>query len=334
MLTIMWGHIVIGESAKFVYAFHIPLFFFLSGMVFRPERYNNSFPVFVKRKIQTLILPYIVYSVITWVIWALFSYLTHSPVGSYWTPLFETLIARGSGGYLIHNVPLWFIPCLFVIELSYYWICKLKVSVAIAISVVFSAVGYIIVNRVDFFDFTTLPWSIEVAMMAMIFYCLGHQMVKYIGYSKVQEMVDRRKWLSFLLMLIAFCMVYIGSQLNGQPSMGHANIHNPLLFYPTALIGVFGMLVLSCLFALSKLNLKGCFNGLKWFGRNSFIAMAIHNPIKGFIVVALSFLMHANTIQIMSDTLTSFVAWLLCLIITTVGMICISKLKQSVKKLS
>ena len=115
MLTIMWGHIVIGESTKFVYAFHIPLFFFLSGMVFCPDRYNNSFPLFVKRKIQTLILPYFIYSVITWGIWAVFSYLTHSTVASYWAPLFETFIARGSGGYLIHNVPLWFIPCLLCI---------------------------------------------------------------------------------------------------------------------------------------------------------------------------------------------------------------------------
>jgi fucose 4-O-acetylase-like acetyltransferase len=34
MLTIMWGHIATGNSVSFVYAFHIPLFFFLSGMVF------------------------------------------------------------------------------------------------------------------------------------------------------------------------------------------------------------------------------------------------------------------------------------------------------------
>lgn len=330
MLTIMWGHIATGASVRFVYAFHIPLFFFLSGMVFRPDKYT-SFGPFVKRKVQTLIVPYIIYSIITWGIWAAFSYLTHSSVDSYWSPLFETLIARGSEGYLVHNVPLWFVSCLFVVELSYYWISKLKDGWVLLISVLLAPLGYILVNYVKFFDFTTLPWSIEVAMLAMIFYCLGHQIVKHFGYSKVQDIVGGKKLLSFVLMLIAFCLVYIGSQLNGQPSMGHANIHNPALFYPTALAGVLGMLIMSCLFSLSKLNLKGRFNGLKWFGQNSFIAMAIHNPIKGFIIIALAYLFHTGKMDIMRSTPTALLAWLICIFTTVICMIIIVKFKKRIK---
>ena len=40
MLTILWGHIrLTGWSNEFVYAWHIPLFFFLSGMVFNKNKY-------------------------------------------------------------------------------------------------------------------------------------------------------------------------------------------------------------------------------------------------------------------------------------------------------
>ncbi len=119
MLTIMWGHIAANKSVTFVYAFHIPLFFFLSGMVFVQYKYPD-FKSFVKRRIQTLIVPYIIYSFITWTIWALFSYATHARADSYWMPLMQTFIAQGSEGYLVHNVPLWFVSCLFVVELAYY----------------------------------------------------------------------------------------------------------------------------------------------------------------------------------------------------------------------
>lgn len=25
-------------------------------------------------------------------------------------------IAQGSGGYMQHNIPMWFVPCLFIVE--------------------------------------------------------------------------------------------------------------------------------------------------------------------------------------------------------------------------
>lgn len=327
----MWGHIATGASVSFVYAFHIPLFFFLSGMVFRPDKYT-SFGPFVKRKLQTLIVPYIIYSAVTWGIWAAFSYLTHSSIDSYWSPLFETLIARGSEGYLVHNVPLWFVPCLFVIELSYYWISKLKDIWVVLISVILAVLGYSAVNYGQFFDFTTLPWSIEVAAMAMVFYCLGHLTIKHCGYSKVQEMVGDKKTLSVVLMVVSFVLVYFGSMLNGSPSMGHADIHNPLIFYPTALLGILGMLILSCLISLSRTNVNGHLKCIKWFGQNSFIAMAIHNPIKGVIVVALAYLFHCGKIDIMRNTPTALLALLICLAATVFCMICIVRFKKRYKR--
>ena len=42
MLAIIWGHIrLTGWSNAFVYAWHIPLFFFLSGMVFNKCKYAD-----------------------------------------------------------------------------------------------------------------------------------------------------------------------------------------------------------------------------------------------------------------------------------------------------
>ena len=73
MFAIIWGHILLhGWSNLFVYSFHIPLFFFLSGMVFNGAKYDSLWQL-VKRRVKTLLLPYLLFSVLTWIIWILFN---------------------------------------------------------------------------------------------------------------------------------------------------------------------------------------------------------------------------------------------------------------------
>lgn len=329
MLTIMWGHIATGKSITFVYAFHIPLFFFLSGMVFVKEKYLN-FGSFVKRRIQTLIIPYFIYSFITWAIWAVFSYISHAKVDSYWMPLLQTFIAQGSMGYLVHNVPLWFVSCLFLVELAYYWIAKLSDIWNVSICILLAIASYMLVNYCSFFDFTTLPWSIDVAMAALIFYSTGNLFVKHIGHEKFKEYVLRNKVLSILFVFALFLIVYWLGVQNGKVSMGHNHIRNPFIFYPTAYFGILAMLsfamVLSFWLKESKLG-----NGVKWFGQNSFIAMAIHNPIKGFVIYGLATLLGKEKNEVMRGTWTALLALIITLAVTVLFMFLIVKFKERKK---
>lgn len=331
MLTIIWGHVAAGKSVTFVYTFHIPLFFFLSGMVFVKGKYPD-FLSFVKRKTQTLIVPYIIYSFVTWVIWAVFSYATHANVASYWMPLLETFIGQGSEGYLVHNVPLWFVTCLFAMELLYYWISKLSDLWNVIVCVLLAVASWLLVNKCEFFDFTTLPWSLEVAMAALVFYSSGHLLVKNIGHQKMEETVYGKKWLSFVIMLGLFVLTYLGGVMNGKVSMGHANLHNPIIFYPAAFIGVSAVIILSLLITGSKFVKTKLWGALIWFGQNSFIAMSIHNPIKGFIVVALASLMGIGVMDVRKDTLSSLLALLITLTVTVVLMYIIVRIKARIKK--
>lgn len=331
MLTIMWGHIAVGKSVTFVYAFHIPLFFILSGMVFTQNKYPD-FKSFVKRRIQTLIIPYIIYSFITWAIWAMFSYVTHVKVESYWMPLLQTFIAQGSEGYLVHNVPLWFVSCLFVVELVYYWISKLPDVWNVIVCLLLAIMSHVLINYCTFFDFTTLPWSIEVAMAAIIFYASGHLFIKNVGHQRFEQFVNKKRWFSFLLMLVLFFVVYYGGLYNGKVSMGHASIHNPFIFYPIGFIGVFAFIIMCSLIAQSKVNDHKWMQGVKWFGQNSFIAMAIHNPIKGFVIVALASVLGMEKMNVMRGTATSILALLITIVVTAAIMVMIVKIKNSKRK--
>lgn len=329
MLTVMWGHIALGVSATFVYTFHMPLFFFLSGMVFEKEKYPE-FKVFVKRRVQTLLIPYVIYSFVTWIVWASYSYILHQSVESYWMPLLQTFIAQGSGGFLVHNVPLWFVTCLFVIEMVYYFLARCKDVVNVIICVVLAALGYNLINKVSFFDFTLLPWSLEVVMLALIFYSLGNLFVKHIGNEKFKNIILKYRLISWIVVIVLFVIVYKIGVKNGRLSMGHSNIGNPWIFYPIAIVGTMAMLIISMLLSDLFKNLK-VNNAITWFGRNSFIAMAIHNPIKGFVVVAYALICGVSVYTIGANIVFVFMSWLITLFITIVLMLLIVRLKRQIK---
>ena len=343
MLTVIWGHTKLtGVSNEFVYAFHMPLFFFLSGMVFNRGRYDG-FRHFFMRKVKTLLYPYLIFSLVTWAFWASYSYLTHAPVKSYWMPLLQTFVAQGSGGFLEHNVPLWFVTCLFVVEMSYWFISKLKDWQNLAVSILCAVVGYLLVYRCKFWDFRLLPWSTESALMAMPFFALGNLLVKRISNEKIIWAVGKHKLICFVGMLVGFALTaYIGHH-NGVVSMGHSRLgSNPLVFYVTALIGICSLLLLCVLlsgiprFFGGGKTLEKVFSGLKWFGRNSFNAMAIHNPIRAFVMVIVAMAFHTTDVVVSKTTSWSLIAFVITLIVTIIGMLFINwgnaRFSKSLKK--
>ena len=97
---------------KFIYAFHIPLFFFLSGMFFRPER---AFGETTRRRFNTLLKPYLFAIFLIYLGEATFSNMTF--------PVIAGRIAKSmyATGYYIDWVQLWFIPHLFAANL-FAWV--------------------------------------------------------------------------------------------------------------------------------------------------------------------------------------------------------------------
>lgn len=333
MFTIIWGHIMLtGITNYVVYAFHIPLFFFLSGMMFRQEKYL-SFTVFMRKRFRTLLIPYLIFSFVTWLIWYAYILLTHASVDSIVAPLLQTFIAQGSGGFLVHNVPLWFVTCLFVVEMLYYFIAKLPQSMNLLLTVVCAILGYFMMQENTFFDFRLLPWNIEVALCALPFYAIGNLLMRHHAHTEWVSLVmdPKRKPLVAVIALCCLVLLCCGAMYNEHVSMGSTNLgKNPLIFYLTAVCGV-------CVFIILCINLLCICEGskicgflltfMKWFGRNSFDAMAIHNPIKGFVVVVVASLSGVTTQNVSSDYSYSLIAFVITLFVTSIAMWLINKIR-------
>ena len=313
ILTIIWGHVFLdGLSNAIVFSFHIPLFFFLSGLVFIRSRYDN-FGAFFKKRVKSLLIPYTIFSVLTWLAWAVFSYVTQTPVESYWMPLLQTLIAQGSDGYMVHNVPLWFVLCLFFVEIIYFFLSEMKDWVVILSCIVICVVG-VLSTKATFYDFTTLPWSLDVAMMALPFYATGSLITKCFPHIKQAEIVKNHRLLSLLLFIIGVLVVYFGARYNGYVSMGHANLgRSSWVFFVAAFCGVTAVMISSIM--IGQLTSR-IVSWLKWIGRNSFRMMAVHNPVKGIVIVVLARILHISKINMNSNNLHCFIIFTVTLLIS------------------
>ena len=65
--------VVLGHTSQFaglvhwIFSFHMPLFFIISGMLFHERQFLDSF----KKKIARLLIPYLFFGIATFVYWAL-----------------------------------------------------------------------------------------------------------------------------------------------------------------------------------------------------------------------------------------------------------------------
>ena len=296
-------------------------------MMFNRDKYPTFMPFFKKRA-KRLLIPYAVYSVLTWLIWVGFNIVFHRPVESIWQPLLQTVIAKGSGGFLVHNVALWFIPCLFAVELMYYIISKYKWG---WISTFFIAGVSMYLASVYGMDYNHFWWwNLDSAFVALPFYAVGHQLTLAVGHQKLMDFNLSNKNLVLLLCTFLTIVLYYLAVEFGAISMGHSQFGNEYIFHMRALIGCASTLLFSLWFSsVDNKMLCPIRKYVTWFGKNSFDVMAVNNPIKGVIctIIAMSLHIKVNDASF-TDMEHSMMAFIPTMIIVTIVVYYILKIKK------
>lgn len=181
-----------------------------------------------------------------------------------------------------------------------------------------------------------LPWNIEVVCLGLPFFAIGHLVVQKWGHLQMQNWVNTHRSISLVLAFVLAVIVMIGSSANGSISFGHAAIHNPLITYSCAFAGIAMLLLICMLLAGTKacLNNARWMQDLKWFGRNSFTAMAIHNPIKGFVCLIVGTVFNCSSAIVSESDSYSLIAFVITLFLTVVGIMIVNLIKTKYKQIS
>lgn len=333
MFIVVQGHIHThyGWFSLPLHSYVIPLYFLLSGLTFRRSKFL-TFGTFAKHRAKTLLLPYAMFSVLTWAFWASYNCITHANVESYFAPLFQTLIAQGSGHFLVHNVPLWFIPCLFVIESMYYFIDKLPKWANMLTCVACAFVGVWMITGPYSDVLKLLPWSIESAFAAIIFYCAGNMLTKTWSLKEVEEKIVAKKWLAILAIVVLTPILVYSAHWNEHVSLGSDLLGNcPLLFFVNAFVGiitVFLFAVLICSIKCENLLWKNLMDFHLFFGKNSFYIMATHVPLKGVLMVGFAAAIHKSVKFVANDYLCAAIVFSVTCIVCSVLAYYIGKQKE------
>lgn len=261
IICVFIGHTVSTplQFQRFVYLFHMPAFFLLSGYCFSNRR---KFGDFLISKLKTIIVPVFTLGLGGSILVALMlQFVKHETVDWKWTFL-NPVVQCGQ-----HSL-LWYLPALFVVMLIFYGLTKLlkdKNIPIIVCSFLLALASYCYIKLVNF----RLPWCIDTALVALPFTAIGYVMKKSGKTEKCGKI-----WVLILSFAVCMAVGTCNIVFFHSPDM-HENLYgNILLFYVAAFSGIIMLLSASMIIKKNRI--------LEYFGRNSLVFYAFE-PIQYFI---------------------------------------------------
>lgn len=224
IIAVVFGHVVNGPEGRYVYLWHMPLFFFIAGYVFRPD---PDLRRCLRDRALRLLLPYALFMVLlsghdlvataqagTLKDWALFA------------------ATRVSGGKSVYGwlVAVWFMTCLFLTHLAVNAaMVRLRPR---SVAVLMCASLLLAYANAQWLPRMWLPWAANVCLFAAPIFYLGH------CYRRHESSFSPRQ-LALVATLALLGLVLAGAQLIAVPDMKNSHYGTPLLSLLFALcIGV------------------------------------------------------------------------------------------------
>ncbi|MBS3803594.1 MAG: acyltransferase family protein [Oleiphilaceae bacterium] len=264
---------------KWVYSFHMPLFFLLAGAVFSDRKVQEGFGRFLKVRWNTRVVPYLFF---TFLLGAL------AIVIPGWFPTIDLSSAAGFGegtistlmGMPAFNIPLWFLACLVALEivhffLARFWTTNTRLVVA---AIGFYLLGYYLNLYVNFFEIGLIFWLVNLVPLGYAFYLTGI-LIKRTGIMAREF----PRWQLAAVALLCVAGIFLTYDLNQGPfrlgleavvllagAPGHV-----LLFPLTALMGI--VMVLS----ISKLAPN--WRWLHYLGQITILIYCLHGLFYHFV---------------------------------------------------
>ncbi|MEA5507017.1 acyltransferase [Halotia wernerae UHCC 0503] len=240
---------------SWIYAFHMPLFFFISGL-FVQRSLSKPLNSFILDKVYTIAYPYFIWSVIQGIF---------QTVGSRYTNKPSSLVDILKIGYE-PIMQFWFLYTLFAIFLVYGIFNKLKLSPVLFL--VFS----IFIYCLHILDVSFGPWGVLYLFRRhAIYFALG----AVIGSNILTSLIDRTKiYILLLITLAGYLVVGLAVQIQIAENL----IAIPLL----AIFGIGSSITLAVL--LEKFNVLPSIKNWGVFSLEIFVAHTIAASILRIVI--------------------------------------------------
>lgn len=173
MMLVILGHSYSTEELhRWINAFHMPLFFVLSGYIYKHS--CSSFKQLICKNLRRYIAPYFIYSGIMFLIYGVLrGILTYGfsteLLHSLLKYIFGILYSKGSLLYMPLCTPLWFLTCFFSVTVLVWIADRFNTRLRIVILVMYALCG----SALSYYEIGKLIWNIDTAFTGSVLLSLG-----------------------------------------------------------------------------------------------------------------------------------------------------------------
>lgn len=264
IVLVVFGHFIFNYNdavRNFIYSFHMPLFFIISGFLFK----KRELSVTIKRVIKKFVIPTYCFALLDVLICA---YNHHDRMGESIgrEDLLNTIFVTGGITHqsLIINDPIWFFMALAIITVLQTIICdnkKLKVPLFLLV-IIALAVKQFFYKDVSL----NLGWYINWTY-CFIFFELGY----YLKSFDINA-VFKKKWLTYIAIIVELALLVLINKYNGFVLVAAFHFEKSLIL--AIIAGLIGSNIV--LFISTKIHATIVGKFLSFLGKNSVFIMVTH----------------------------------------------------------
>ena len=228
IFLVIFGHLKIENKyiINWIYSFHVPLFFIISGFL---HHQSPNFKDFIIKNFKALIVPYFFFYIICWFleipVKQIKVFLDFSIHDLLLKPFFGMILMEGShSSYsMMMDIPLWFIISLFWVKILFFLINKVfGTKNYFLISMLISLIFAYLLKQNNIFIF-----SIDSSLVVLIFYAFG-----YLFKSLIEKQnFNFTKITNFLLFIVLIFISFYLTSVNGFVDTNRMNFGNYVFIY-------------------------------------------------------------------------------------------------------
>lgn len=274
MFLVIYGHASCSKDIKkYIFSFHMPIFFMISGMTFC---FNKEFDTlkYIWKKFKGLIIPYFLLNLYVSGLWYYGTLIDPDRAQTLPELIKGVLISNVDSGYKMASNTTWFITCLFLTDILFFFLRKLCRSdlvlsiTTILMTLAFYAAGFISKKGGGI-------WHWQVAFTAVIFYLAGYLFLKNIAVIK-QKLTFGHRYI-FLIPLLLFGGFWF-SKINSRVSLVNDQYGNVAYFYLSAFMTCLSIITLMMVLCENQKVVK-CLQPINFIGQTTLTYIAFHVPI-------------------------------------------------------
>ena len=261
--------VVIGHNANetiesFIFCFHMPLFFMISGYLFSPKPAKK----YLTRSVKRLIVPYVAFLILIGTP-LLAAYYLNGKFGSEGIVVIKQMIYGGRNLTWIFGT-FWFITVLWMATNLFNFMLSYKVSVWFLPLLIL--VGYL-----TQFIPCSLPWNIDVVPMALSFIWIGFLLKKSV--MPIVKSSFKGKWILYTLSAVLILGIVFIFREALKVNMKYGEYGMYFISILSSVLASVSVAVFAIILGCNKLTQRL----LMLIGGGSMVIMYLHFPVKFLI---------------------------------------------------